>query len=199
MYNSYPLPWWQIVFLRGEWLLLNASSAIFQQQIPILVSLVWPHRGSNPRSTVLEACTLTITPLMWSSFLELTLTYTLLSTSNIEVFSIAVLLTGNYTLLSTSNIGVFSIAVLLTVTYTLLRTSNIGVFSIAVLLTVTYTLLSTSNIGVFSIAVLLITVRNCIHDADSCNGLDKSIMNWKGKCFCKWFFFSNNFEWVIVV
>jgi hypothetical protein len=73
---------------------------------------------------------------MWSSFLELTLTDTLLSTSNIGVFSIAVLL-----------------------------------------LTVTYTLLSTSNIGVFSIAVLLITVRNCIHDADSCNGLDKSIMN----------------------
>ena len=33
-----------------------------KQQIPISYSLVWPDRGSNPRSTTLEASTLTITP-----------------------------------------------------------------------------------------------------------------------------------------
>jgi hypothetical protein len=32
-----------------------------KQHIPILLSFVWPDRGSNPRSTALEASTLTIT------------------------------------------------------------------------------------------------------------------------------------------
>jgi hypothetical protein len=35
-----------------------------KQQIPILQFLVWPDRGSNPRSTTLEASTLTISPSM---------------------------------------------------------------------------------------------------------------------------------------
>ena len=38
--------------------LLNAACLVEKQQIPILLSLVWPDRGSNPRSTVLEASTL---------------------------------------------------------------------------------------------------------------------------------------------
>jgi hypothetical protein len=69
----------------SEWLLINVNSAIFQldhcesklifyemmmntaclaekQQIPILSSVVWPYRGSNPLLTALEVSTLTITP-----------------------------------------------------------------------------------------------------------------------------------------
>jgi hypothetical protein len=41
--------------------LLNAACLAEKQQIPILYSLVWVDRGSNPRSTALETNTLTIT------------------------------------------------------------------------------------------------------------------------------------------
>ena len=44
--------------------LLNAACLTEKQQIPILSSLVWPDRGSNPRSTALEVSTLTITQPM---------------------------------------------------------------------------------------------------------------------------------------
>ena len=44
--------------------LLNAACLAEKQQIPILYSLVWPDRGSNPWSTAHEASTLTITPPM---------------------------------------------------------------------------------------------------------------------------------------
>ena len=40
-------------------LLLNAACLAEKQQIPILSSLVWHDQGSNPRSTALEASTLT--------------------------------------------------------------------------------------------------------------------------------------------
>jgi hypothetical protein len=45
------------------WLLflLNAACLAEKQQIPILLSLVLPDRGSNPRCTAPEASTLTIT------------------------------------------------------------------------------------------------------------------------------------------
>ena len=47
-------------------LLLSAARFTGKQQIPGLLSLVWPDRGSNPcRSTPLEASMLTITPLMF--------------------------------------------------------------------------------------------------------------------------------------
>ena len=39
---------------------LNAGCLDEKQHIPILWSLVWPDQGSNPRSTALEASTLTI-------------------------------------------------------------------------------------------------------------------------------------------
>jgi hypothetical protein len=42
--------------------LLNTVCLAEKQQIPILQSLVWPDRGSNPRSTTFEASMLTITP-----------------------------------------------------------------------------------------------------------------------------------------
>ena len=44
--------------------LLNAACLAEKQQIPILLSLVWPNQGSNPLSTTLERSTLTITPPM---------------------------------------------------------------------------------------------------------------------------------------
>ena len=44
--------------------LLNAACWAEKQQIPILLSLVWPDQDSNPRSTALDVSTLTITPLM---------------------------------------------------------------------------------------------------------------------------------------
>ena len=43
-------------------LLLNAACLAEKQQIPILMSLVLPGRGSNPRPPALEASTLTIKP-----------------------------------------------------------------------------------------------------------------------------------------
>jgi hypothetical protein len=44
--------------------LLNVACLTKKQQIPILLSLAWPDRGSNPRSTTLEVSTLIITPRM---------------------------------------------------------------------------------------------------------------------------------------
>ena len=44
--------------------LLNAACLVEKQQIPILLSLVWPDRGSNLRSTALKVSSLTITPSM---------------------------------------------------------------------------------------------------------------------------------------
>jgi hypothetical protein len=44
--------------------LLNAACLAEKQQIPILKSLAWPDLGSNPRSTAVEASTLTITTPM---------------------------------------------------------------------------------------------------------------------------------------
>jgi hypothetical protein len=44
--------------------LLNAACLAEKQQIPILKSLVWPDRGSNPRSTALEASTLALNTII---------------------------------------------------------------------------------------------------------------------------------------
>ena len=44
--------------------LLNAACLAEKQQIRTVLSLAWLDRGSNPRSTVLKASTLTITPPM---------------------------------------------------------------------------------------------------------------------------------------
>jgi hypothetical protein len=46
--------------------LLNAACLAEKKQIPILSSLVWPDRDSNPLHTRLVVSTLTITPQMWS-------------------------------------------------------------------------------------------------------------------------------------
>ena len=52
--------------------LLNAAWLAEKQQIPILLSLDWPDRGSNLRSTALEPRTLTVTPPMRISISVLT-------------------------------------------------------------------------------------------------------------------------------
>jgi hypothetical protein len=44
--------------------LLNYAWLEERQQIPILLSLVWPDRDPNPRSTALEVSSITITPPM---------------------------------------------------------------------------------------------------------------------------------------
>ena len=44
----------------------NAASLAEKQQVPMVLSLIWPDRGSNPRSNELEASTPTITPSMRS-------------------------------------------------------------------------------------------------------------------------------------
>ena len=66
--NSYTLFWFRAnpCFL----FLLNAARLAEKQYIPILLSLVWPDRGSNPRSTALEVSTLTITSSMQFLLLE---------------------------------------------------------------------------------------------------------------------------------
>jgi hypothetical protein len=53
-------------FLANQYLLLLLIDVCLTEkhQIPILKCLVWPDWGSTPRSTVLEVCTLTITPPM---------------------------------------------------------------------------------------------------------------------------------------
>ena len=59
-------PLGHIILISSQSLLflLNAACLAEKQQIPILYSLVWPDRGSNPRYTALEANTLTTTPPM---------------------------------------------------------------------------------------------------------------------------------------
>jgi len=66
--QSYTLFW----FWANQSLLflLNAVCLAEKQQIPILWSLVWPDRSSNPLSTALEATTVIITPPMWFYSLE---------------------------------------------------------------------------------------------------------------------------------
>jgi hypothetical protein len=46
--------------------LLNAACLAEKQQFPILLSLVWPDRGSNPWSTTLEASTLNDSTWMYN-------------------------------------------------------------------------------------------------------------------------------------
>jgi hypothetical protein len=45
--------------------LFTAACLAEKQHIHIALPLVWPDRGSNPRSTIVEASTLTIKPQMW--------------------------------------------------------------------------------------------------------------------------------------
>jgi hypothetical protein len=62
--------------------LLNAACLAEKQQIPILKSLVWPDRDSNPRSTTFDASTLTIPSPMrfyertWSRLFQKRAVYT---------------------------------------------------------------------------------------------------------------------------
>ena len=53
--------------LTSLFVFLNAACLAEKQHISILISLVWPDRGSNPQYTALEASRLTITPRMWST------------------------------------------------------------------------------------------------------------------------------------
>ena len=60
-------PFQHIIMIRANqslFSLLNAACIAEKQQIPILLSLVWPKQGLNPRSTALELSMLTITPPM---------------------------------------------------------------------------------------------------------------------------------------
>ena len=55
--------------------LLNTAYLADKQQLPMLWSLVWPDRGSSPRSIALEVSMLTITPPMrllshWNNSLQ---------------------------------------------------------------------------------------------------------------------------------
>ena len=51
-------------------LLLNVACLAETQHIPILYSLVWPDRGSNPQYIALDASTLTITlPMQFPTFI----------------------------------------------------------------------------------------------------------------------------------
>jgi len=63
-------PFWQIIWfraIRSVLFLLNDVYWAEKQQIPMSLSLVWFDRCSSPRSTILEASMLTITPPLWSS------------------------------------------------------------------------------------------------------------------------------------
>ena len=52
-------PLWHIILIPSQPVfLLNDACLAEKQDIPIFLSLVWPDRGSNPRSTTLEANTL---------------------------------------------------------------------------------------------------------------------------------------------
>ena len=55
------------LFRANQYLLflLNVAYLAAKQQITIFDSLVWPKRGSNPRSITLEASMLIITSLLW--------------------------------------------------------------------------------------------------------------------------------------
>ena len=66
--HSDTLFWFRV---NQSWLfLLNDVCLVEKQQIPMLKSLVWPDRGSNRRSTILETNTLTITLPMRSINME---------------------------------------------------------------------------------------------------------------------------------
>ena len=60
--HSDTLPWFEAY--QSLLLLLNAACLAEKQQIPILLSLVLPDRGSNSQSTVFEASMPTIIPPM---------------------------------------------------------------------------------------------------------------------------------------